>query len=153
MPIGSIFIVLICGAGDAVKPETFVLNCQLFRKKCILLLKIHFHVCASNTEQQKHNRCAPHQPWQCSIWPNTTTNQHTQGTSQSKRMIATSSYDFITVDCYLVAFFSNLIKIAPPWPCWPWQSQFWDGSTSNPTKTARIYLLVLKLNSDLSRFF
>jgi hypothetical protein len=24
-------IVLMCGAGDAVKPDTFVLNCQLFR--------------------------------------------------------------------------------------------------------------------------
>jgi hypothetical protein len=32
MPIQSFFfIVLMCGAGDAVEPDTFVLNCQLFR--------------------------------------------------------------------------------------------------------------------------
>jgi hypothetical protein len=31
---------------------------------------------------------------------------------------------FITVDCRFVAFFSNWVKIAPPWPCRPWQLRF-----------------------------
>jgi hypothetical protein len=41
MPVCSIFlmIVIICGAGDAVKIVPFVLNCQLFRTKVQLSIQ------------------------------------------------------------------------------------------------------------------
>ncbi len=100
-----------CGAGDAVKPDTFVLNCQLFRTKIQPFTQNSLpHARASNTKHQIQNRCAPHRPWQFSFWPNTTTNQQYRGTSLSIKIIANSLCNFILVDCYLAAFFSNLVK-------------------------------------------
>ena len=101
-----------CGAGDAVKPDTFVLNCQLFRAKVQLFTQSSLpRASASNNKQQKQNRCAPHRPWRHSFWPNTTTNQQFRGTSLTSKVIANSPYDFITVDCYLAVFFLNLVKL------------------------------------------
>jgi hypothetical protein len=45
------------------------------------------------------------------ILASTTTNQQSRGTSLTSKMIANSPYDFIIVDCYLAAFFSNLVKL------------------------------------------
>jgi hypothetical protein len=42
-----------CGAGDAVKIVTFVLNCQLFKTKVQLLFKIHFLVRTHQTTTTK----------------------------------------------------------------------------------------------------
>jgi hypothetical protein len=102
-----------CGAGDAVKIVTFVLNCQLFRTKVQLFTQSSLpRACPSNNKQQKQNHCPPYQPWRRSFWPNTITNQQSGGTSLTSKMIANSPYDSITVDCYLAAFFLNLVKLA-----------------------------------------
>jgi hypothetical protein len=42
---------------------------------------------------------------------NTTTNQQSRGTSLTSKIIANSLCNFILVDCYLAAFFSNLVKL------------------------------------------
>jgi hypothetical protein len=49
-----IIIVIMCGAGDAVKIVTFFLNCQLFKTK-VQLFTQNSLPCghASNTKQQK----------------------------------------------------------------------------------------------------
>jgi hypothetical protein len=103
--------------------------------------------------QQKQNGCASDQPWQRSFWPNTTTNQQYCGTSLSMKIIASSLCNFILVDCCIVASFLDLVRNTPPWPCWPWQLQFRDGITSNPTDTCQINQVEYKLNSDVTRFF
>jgi hypothetical protein len=41
---------------------------------------------------------------------------HLQTLTHEGIVAVTSPYTFITVDCYLVAFFSKWVKIAPPWP-------------------------------------
>jgi hypothetical protein len=70
---------------------------------------------ASDTKQQKRNRGAFNRPWLCSFWPNATANQQSCSTSLSiKKMMANSPYNFITVECYLVAYLSNWVKIVPP---------------------------------------
>jgi hypothetical protein len=105
-------------------------------------------------KQQKRNRCASHWPWQHSCGPNTTIYQQSCGTSiNSSKTIANSQCKFILVDCCLIASFSDSAIITPPpWPCWPWQLRFWDGSRSNPTDTRQINQLERKLNSDITRF-
>jgi hypothetical protein len=48
------FIVLMCGAGDAVNPNTFVLNCQIFRTKMQPFIQNSLaRARGSNTKQQK----------------------------------------------------------------------------------------------------
>jgi hypothetical protein len=69
------------------------------------------------------------------------------------KIIASSLCNFISVDCCIVASFLDLVKNTPPWPCWPWQLQFRDGITSNPTDTCRINQVEYKLNSGVTRFF
>jgi hypothetical protein len=103
---------------------------------------------ASNNK--KKNRCASDRSWQCSFWPNTTTNQQYRGTSLSMKIITSSLSNFISVDCCIVASFLDLVKNTPPWPCWPWQWRFWDGITSNPTDICRINQVEYKLDSDVS---
>ncbi len=113
-----IFIFLMCGAGDAVKPDTFVLNCQLFRTKIQPFTQNSLpHARASNTKHQTQNRCAPHRPWQFSFWPKTTTNQQSRGTSLSRRMIATSPYNFYHGRLLSSCIFLEFGKNCPtPWP-------------------------------------
>jgi hypothetical protein len=102
-----------CGAGDAIKIVTFVLNCQLFRTKVQLFIQNSLP-CArarSKQQEQKQNCCASDQPRQRSFWPNTTTNQQSRGTSLTSKIIANSLCNFILVDYYLAEFFSNLVKL------------------------------------------
>jgi hypothetical protein len=115
MPVCSVFliIVIMCGAGDARKIVTFVPNCQLFRTKVKLFIQNSLPHARSKQQQQKQNRCASNQPWQRSFWPNTTTNQQSCGTSLTSKIIANSLCNFILVDCYIAAFFSNLVKLPP----------------------------------------
>jgi hypothetical protein len=100
-------------AGDAVKIVTFVLNCQLFKTKVQLFIQnslflVRMHQTTTTTKQ---NRCASDRPWQHSFWPNATTNQQSPGTSLTSKIIANSLCNFVTVDCYLATFFSNLVKL------------------------------------------
>jgi hypothetical protein len=91
---------------------TFVLNCHYLEQKFSFLFKIHFLVRARTKQQQQiQNCCASDRPWQRSFWPNTTTNQQSRGTSLTSKIIANSLCIFILVDCYLAAFFSNLVKL------------------------------------------
>ena len=121
---------------------------KYWRKTLRSFSEIHFLVRA-----WKQNRCAFRWPWQPSSWPNTTTNQQSRGASLSSSIIGTSPYNFFLVDCWLVAFFSNLVRIAPPWPCWPRWLRFRDRSASKSTHPGRINLLECNLNSDVTRFF
>ena len=125
---------------------------KYWRKTLRAFSEIHFLVRAWNFKQQKQNRCAFHWPWQPSSWPNTTTNQQSRGASLSSTIIGTSPYNFFLVDCWFVAFFLNLLRIAPPWPCWPGWLRFRDGSVSKSTDPGRINLLECNLNSDVTRF-
>jgi hypothetical protein len=142
MPTQSVF--LNCShvwSGRCTKIDVLVPNWQTFRPKVQLFTQNSLPLArASNSKQQKRNRCTPHRPWRRSFWPNTTTNQQSRGTSLTSKMIANSPYDFIRIDCYLASscIFLQFGRIAPPWPCWPWQLQFGDSSPSNPTKTAWI---------------
>jgi hypothetical protein len=100
-----------CEAGDAVKIVTCVPNCQLFRTKVQLFIQSSLPRARTKQQLQKQNRCASDQPWQRSFWPNTTTNQQSRRTSLTSKIIANSLCNFITVDCYLAAFFLNLVKL------------------------------------------
>jgi hypothetical protein len=57
-------IVLVCGVGDAAKPGTFALNCQLFRTNSAFYSKVTSSCVHQKTKQQKQNRCTPHPPCQ-----------------------------------------------------------------------------------------
>jgi hypothetical protein len=114
MPVCSGFfkIVIMCLTGDARKTVTFVPDCHYLEQKFSFLFKIHFLVRARTKQQQQiQNCCASDRPWQRSFWPNTTTNQQSRGTSLTSKIIANSLCIFILVDCYLAAFFSNLVKL------------------------------------------
>jgi hypothetical protein len=123
------------------------------KKRARKLFQKRFLTRRSSVKQQKQNCCASGRPWQCSFWPNTTTNQQYRGKSLSIKIIASILCNFIFVDCCIVASFLDLVKNSPPWPCWPWQLRFRDGITSNPTNTCRINQVEYKLNSDVTRFF
>jgi hypothetical protein len=64
-------------------------------------------------------------------------------------MITNSQYNFILVDCCLVAFFLNLVKL-------PHYGHVDHGDCNfeiNPTETGQRHLLELKLNSDITTRF
>jgi hypothetical protein len=99
-----------CGAGDAVKLVTCVLNCQLFRTKVQLFtqnpLPRHAHI----KQQTTKTKSFPTPPAMATLILTQHNNQPTiRGTSLTSKMIANSPYDFITVvDCYLALHFSQI---------------------------------------------
>jgi hypothetical protein len=93
----------------------------------------------SRIKQQKQNHCTSKQTMQRSVWPDATTNQQFQGSNLSSEIIGNSLYNFIPVDCYLVASFLNLVNNTP--------------APSYPTDISQINQVEPKLNSDFTRYF